>query len=50
MRYGLLNQELFTDLDQVRQQAENWLYHYTHERSDMGNGDFTPIQKFNQAA
>ncbi|MBP2281140.1 transposase InsO family protein [Psychrobacter sp. PL19] len=26
MRYDWLNQELFTNLDQVRQQAEAWLY------------------------
>ena len=50
MRYDWLNQELFTDLDQVRQQAENWLYHYNYERPNMGNGGFTPIQKLNNAA
>lgn len=50
MRYDWLNQELFTDLDQVRQQAEDWLYHYNYERPNMGNGGFTPIQKLNHAA
>ncbi|WP_265089938.1 transposase [Psychrobacter ciconiae] len=50
VRYDWLNQELFTSLDQVRQQAEHWLYHYNHERPNMGNGGFTPIQKLNQAA
>ena len=50
MRYDWLNQELFTDLDQVRQQAEDWLYHYNHERPNMGNGGFTPMQKLNHAA
>jgi putative transposase len=50
MRYDWLNQELFDNLDQVRQQAEAWLYHYNHERPNMGNGGFTPIQKLNQAA
>jgi len=50
MRYDWLKQELFTDLDQVRQQAEDWLYHYNHERPNMGNGDFTPIYKLNHAA
>ena len=50
MRYDWLNQELFTDLDQVRQQVEDWLYHYNHERPNMGNGGFTPIQKLNYAA
>ena len=50
MRYDWLNQELFTDLDQVRQQVEDWLYHYNHERPNMGNGGFTPIQKLNHAA
>ena len=50
MRYDWLNQELFDNLEQVRTQAENWLYHYNHERPNMGNGGFTPIQKLNQAA
>ena len=50
MRYDWLNQELFDNLDQVRQQAETWLYHYNNERPNMGNGGFTPIQKLNQAA
>ena len=50
MRYDWLNQELFTDLDQVRQQAEDWLYHYNYERPNMDNGGFTPIQKLNHAA
>ena len=45
-----LNQELFDNLEQVRAQAENWLYHYNHKRPNMGNGGFTPIQKLNQAA
>lgn len=50
MRYDWLNQELFDNLEQIRTQAENWLYHYNHERSNIGNGGFTPIQKLNQAA
>ena len=50
MRYDWLNQELFTDLYQVRQQAEAWLYHYNNEHPNMGNGGFTPIQKLNRAA
>ena len=50
MRYDWLNQELFDNLEQVRAQAENWLYHYNHERPNMGNGSFTPIQKLNQVA
>ena len=50
MRYDWLNQELFDNLDQVRTQADAWLYHYNNERPHMGNGGFTPIQKLNQAA
>lgn len=50
MRYDWLNQELFDRLDQVRQQAEAWLNHYNTERLNMGNGGFTPIQKFNMVA
>ena len=48
--YDWLNQELFDSLDQVRHQAEAWLYHYNNERPNMGNGGFTPIQKLNMAA
>ena len=50
MRYDWLNQELFDSLDQVRQQAEAWINHYNNARPNMGNGGFTPIQKFNMAA
>ena len=50
MRYDWLNQELFDNLEQVRAQAENWLYDYNNERPNMGNGGFKPIQKLNQAA
>ncbi len=50
MRYDWLNQEPFTTLAQVREQAEAWLHHYNNERPNMGNGGFTPIQKLNQAA
>ena len=50
VRYDWLNQELFDSLDQVRQQAEAWINHYNNERPNMGNGGFTPIQKFNMAA
>ena len=50
MRYDWLNQELFSDLNQVREQAEAWLYHYNNERPNMGNGGLTPIQKLNRAA
>ena len=50
MRYDWFNQELFDSLDQVRHQAEAWLYHYNNERPNMGNGGFTPIQKLNMAA
>lgn len=31
MRYDWLNQELFTTLDQVREQAEAWLYYYNNK-------------------
>ena len=43
MRYDWLNQEVFTTLDQVRQQAEAWLYYYNNERPNMSNNGFTPI-------
>lgn len=50
MHFDWLNQELFTDLDQVLQQDEDWLYHYSHERPNIGDGGFTPMQKLNHAA
>ena len=50
VRYDWLNKELFDSLDQVRQQAEAWINHYNNARPNMGNGGFTPIQKFNMAA
>jgi len=50
MRYDWLNQELFTTLAQVREQAEHWLYHYNNERPNMGNGGFMPMQKLFHAA
>ena len=50
MRYDWLNQELFDNLEQIREQAVNWLYHYNNERPNMGNGGFTPIQKLNKEA
>ena len=50
VRYDWLNQELFDSLDQVRHQAEAWLYCYNNDRPNMGNGGFTPIQKLNMAA
>ena len=50
MRYDWLNQELFDNLEQIREQAVNWLNHYNHERPNMGNGGFTPIQKPNHAS
>ena len=50
MRYDWLNQELFDNLEQVCQQAQDWLYHCNYKRPNMGNGGFTPIQKLNQAA
>ena len=50
VRYDWLNQELFDSLDQVKQQAEAWLFHYNTERPNMANNGFTPIQKLNMAA
>lgn len=50
IKYDWLNQELFdNNLEQVRQQAKDWLCHYNNKRPSMGDGGFTLIKKLNQA-
>ncbi|MGM8889460.1 integrase core domain-containing protein [Psychrobacter sp. 1Y1] len=49
-QYDGLDQKLFNNPDLIRHQAQNCLYHYNHERPNLGNNDFTPIRKLIQTA
>lgn len=50
VRYDLLNQTLFNDLDEVREAATRWLWTYNHERPNMALGGITPMQKLAMVA
>jgi putative transposase len=50
VRYDWLNQDIFTDIKEVQEKATRWLWHYNHERPNMGLGGVTPKQKLLQAA
>jgi len=45
VRYDWLGQYLFESIDEVREFATRWLWHYNHERPNMGLGGITPQQK-----
>jgi putative transposase len=45
VRYDWLSQYLFDTLDEVQEYATHWLWHYNHERPNMGLGGITPKQK-----
>ena len=45
VRYDWLGQYLFDTLDEVQEFATRWLWHYNHERPNMGLGGITPKQK-----
>lgn len=45
VRYDWLSQNLFSSIAEVQEQATNWLWHYNHERPNMGIGGITPNQK-----
>ena len=45
VRYDWLGQYMFSKLSQVQQFATRWLWHYNHERPNMGLGGITPKQK-----
>ncbi|CAA0110625.1 Uncharacterised protein [BD1-7 clade bacterium] len=45
VRYDCLNQHLFKDIEDVQTRTTQWLWHYNHERPNMGIGGITPIQK-----
>lgn len=50
VRYGWLNQDIFTTIEEVQEKATHWLWHYNNERPNMALGGITPKQKLRQAA
>jgi putative transposase len=50
VRYDWLGQYLFDALVEVQSFATQWLWHYNHERPNMGLGGITPIQKLAMVA
>lgn len=50
VRYDWLGQYLFDTLDEVQDFATRWLWHYNHERPNMGLGGITPTQKLAMVA
>ena len=47
VRYDWLNQYLFESIVEVQEYATQWMWHYNHERPNMGLGGITPKQKLN---
>ena len=45
VRYDWLAQYLFASTEEVQDYATRWLWHYNHERPNMGLGGITPQQK-----
>ena len=45
VRYDWLNQYLFESIAEVQEYATQWMWHYNHERPNMGLGGITPKQK-----
>jgi len=45
VRYDWLNQDIFTKIEEVQDKSTKWLWHYNHERPNMGLGGITPYQK-----
>jgi putative transposase len=50
VRYEWLSQFLWSDLDEVRLAATQWMYNYNHYRPHMALGGFTPKQRLAMAA
>ena len=50
VRYEWLSQYYWKDLDEVRDFATQWVWHYNHERPNMALGGFTPKQRLAMAA
>ena len=45
VRYDWLAQYAFSSLEEVQEMGTQWLWHYNHERPNMGLGGITPKQK-----
>ena len=43
VRYGLLNQYLFKNLEDIQDCATRWLWFYNHERPHQANGGKPPL-------
>lgn len=50
VRYGLLNQHLFENIQEVQEKATQWLWMYNNERPHTAIGGITPRQKLALAA
>ena len=50
VRYEWLSQYYWQDLDEVRDFATQWMWHYNHDRPNMALGGFTPKQRLAMAA
>ena len=46
VRYGLLNQYLFRNLEDIQDCATRWLWFYNHERPHQANGGKPPLMGF----
>ena len=46
VRYGLLNQYLFKNLEDIQDCATRWLWFYNHERPHQANGGKPPLMGF----
>lgn len=45
VRYDWLSHYIFSDIDEIQDQATRWLWTYNNERPNMGIGGITPIQR-----
>ena len=50
VRYEWLSQYYWSDLDEVREFATQWMWRYNHERPNMALGGITPKQRLAMAA
>jgi len=50
VRYDWLSQRIFDSIEQVQDQATQWLWTYNNERPHMANVGLTPVQKLAMAA
>lgn len=50
VRYEWLSQYYWTDLDEVREFATQWMWRYNHERPHMALGGIPPKQRLAMAA